>query len=323
MDANRKAFRALAGTALAAAAAFALALSACSTAPKKSAVVYAERNRASDLSKQGDSLYRQGNYADALSFYRQALEINIGIDNDQGVAISRNAVGKTYAASGADADAREEFATALELAERIGDAEVTAQCLGLIAESDLDSGDSAAALAGVERGLGLAAKDSETRAALLHVKGRCLRQTNDLRGAAAVLEEAAAINKKLGLKAEYASNRYLSASVLNRAGDLDKALSYAQEALAVDKEIENALGIASDYYALAKIVQAKGNDADAYFYLKKSLNVSLVKNLAGETLRALTDLAALADKLGKASEAAKYRDMAAQVGTIASGAKAK
>jgi len=307
--------RVVAAASLAAAAALAL-LVGCSTAPKATAAVSTERNRATGLAKQGDSRFRSGNYADALSFYRQALEINIAIDDDAGVVMSRNAIGKTYATSGQTEDARGQYAEALELAERLDHPDLTAQCLFHQAELDIDSGDAASARAKLERAAALAPAGSATAALVLHARARAHRLAGELEAAETALIQAASINKKLMLMGEYASNMYLLSSVRSRMGDQDKALEYALAALAADKEIENSLGITSDYYALGRIALARGRDEDAYFYLRKSLNVALVKDMAGEALRALKDLIPLAVKLGYQDKAKDYEAMEERIRSL-------
>jgi tetratricopeptide (TPR) repeat protein len=305
-------------TAAALAAAFAMALAAlaatgCSTAPKAKTAVYAERNRAASISRQGDSRFMSGNYADAISFYRQALEIGIAIDYDEGVVVSRNAIGRTYAASGKTADAVGEYRKALELAERIGDGGLIAQSLVLLAEADIDSGEEAEALAKLERALALAAPNGATRALALHARGRAKRAGGDADAALRDVTEAAAINKALGLLGEYASDSYLLSSIHSRAGNAEKALEYALEALAADKEAENSPGIASDYYALGKIALKAGKDDDAWFYLRKSLDIALVRDMAAEALRALDELVPLAGRMKKTEEAADFADMAGRI----------
>jgi tetratricopeptide (TPR) repeat protein len=299
--------------AMALAALAALSWAGCSSSPKAKTAIYAERNRAASLAKQGDSRFMAGKYADAVSFYRQALEIDIAIDYDEGVVVSRNAIGRTYAASGKTADAVEEYGKALGLAERLGDGGLIAQSLVLLAEADIDSGKAAEALAGLERALALAAPASATRALALHARGRAKRAGGDADAAVKDVTEAAAINKGLGLLGEYASDCYLLSSIFSRSGDAGKALEYALAALAADKEAENSPGIASDYYALGKIALKAGKDDDAWFYLRKSLDIALVRDMAAEALRALEELVPLAGKMKKSAEAADYADMAGRI----------
>jgi tetratricopeptide (TPR) repeat protein len=303
------------GTALAfslAAALAAFAGAGCSTSPKGKTAIYAERNRAASIAKQGDSRFMAGNYADAVSFYRQALEIDIAIDYDEGVVVSRNAIGRTYSASGKTADAVAEYSKALELARRIGNDALVAQSLVLLAEADIDSGKAEEALVRLEKALALAPPGAG-RALALHARGRARRAGGDAEAAIKDVADAAAINEGLGLLGEYASDCYLLSSIYSRAGNADKALEYSLEALAADKEVENSPGIASDYYALGKIALKAGKDDDAWFYLGKSLDIALVRNMAAEALRALDELVPLAGRMKKSAEAADYADMTGRI----------
>ncbi len=294
------------------------AMASCSTAPKEGGPVYAERNRAASIAKQGDARFRAGDWPDALSFYQEALEIGISIDYDEGVVLSRNAIGKTYAAAGDMASASREYAEAIELAERIKNGDLIAQCLVLIAEADIDSGDADAALARLERALSLAAPGSPTRALALHARGRARRLKGDAAGALSDASDAASINKSKGLLGEYASNCYLLSSLHSREGRLDEARKWALEALAADKEIENSVGIASDYYALGKVALKAGEDEEALFYFKKSLDVALVKDLVPEALRAIDELVPLARKLGREKDAKDWEFMSEKIKKLAS-----
>lgn len=284
-------------------------LPSCSSAPKGSGPVYAKRNQAAQYGKQGDSLFASGNYPDAMSFYRQALEANVSIDNDEGVIVSRNAIGKTYAASGMDKEARGEFGLAMALARRLSLPRLEAQSLCFLAELELAAGgtdEAMALLASAER---LAGGDEPTAAIILHDYGIAYKQKGDYAAALRSLERAAAINSRLKRPAEYASNCYLIASVRLKAGDPAAARRAALLALETDKEIENSLSIATDYYALGKIALAEGDDGEAYYCFQKALAIEIIANMAAESLKSLEELVPLADRLGQSGEAAEYRAM--------------
>jgi tetratricopeptide (TPR) repeat protein len=297
----------------------ALAFSAsCSSAPKGSGPVYAKRNQAAQYEKQGDSVFASGNYPDAMSFYRQALELNISIDDDSGVIVSRNAIGKTYAASGMEKDARGEFETALATARRLSLPVLEAQSLSFLAELDLAAGRTDAAMAGLEKARALATGDEASIAVIEHDFGIAYKQKGEYAQALERLERAAAVNLKLKRRAEYASNCYLIASVRLKMGDPAKARQAAMAALETDKEIENSLSIATDYFALGKISLAEGKDEDAYFYLQKALSVELIVNMASESLKSLDELIPLAIKLGKDDEAKDYKAMREKIAALKS-----
>jgi tetratricopeptide (TPR) repeat protein len=297
-------------------AALALSAAACSSAPKGSRPVYAKRDQAAQYEKQGDSVFAAGNYPDAMSFYRQALETNISIDNDEGVIVSRNAIGKTYAAAGDEKDAREEFDTALALARRLGLGVQEAQSLAFLAELDLAAGRTDAAMSGLGSARALAGGDEATGAVIDHDLGIAYKQKGDYPKALELLEKAAAVNLRLSRKAEYASNQYLIASVRLKLGDPAKARQAAMAALATDKEIENSLSIATDYYALGRISLAEAKDDEAYACFQKALQVELIVNMADESLKSLGELIPLAKKLGKADEAKDYQAMKDKIAAL-------
>ena len=301
--------RLAAATAIAAIASIGLSVAACSSAPKGAKPVYAKRDQAAQYEKQGDSVFAAGNYPDAMSFYRQALETNISIDNDEGVIVSRNAIGKTYAAAGDEKDAREEFETALAAARRLSLRVLEAQSLAFLAELDLAAGRSDAAMAGLLSARAQAGGDEATGAVIDHDLGIAYKQKGDFPKALELLERAAAVNLRLQRKAEYASNQYLIASVRLKTGDPARARQAAMAALETDKEIENSLSIATDYYALGRISLAESKDEDAYACFQKALQVELILNMADESIKSLDELIPLAKKIGKADDAKDYQAM--------------
>lgn len=310
---SRAAALALAGLAIIPAV---LAVAACSSAPKGAGPVYAKRDQAAQYEKQGDSVFAAGNYPDAMSFYRQALETNVSIDNDPGIIVSRNAIGKTYAAAGDAKDARDEFEAALSLARRLGSPVLQAQSLAFLAELDLAAGRSDEAMAGLAAARTLAAGDEATTAVIDHDQGIAYKQKGEYPKALECLDRAAAVNLKLGRRAEYASNQYLIASVRLKSGDPAGARRAAATALAADKEIENSLSIATDYYALGKISLAEAKDQEAYACFQKALQVELVVNMPDEALKSLDELIPLARKLGKDGEAKDHQAMRDKIAAL-------
>jgi tetratricopeptide (TPR) repeat protein len=296
-------------------AALALA-SACSTAPKDSGTVYEKRDQAVKYGAQADRQFALGNYSDALSFYRKALETNVSIDNDAGIIVSRNAIGRTYAAAGLAGDAKAEFEKALGLAERAGLDALRAQALCGLAELELSGNGTDAALALLDRARALAGKDEGAMAVVLHDYGIARKQQGDYPEAASFLEKALAINQRLKRLSESASNCYMLSSVSLKRGDAAKARVYALKALEIDKQTENSLSIATDYFALGKISLAEGKDEEAYACFEKAFSVELVQNMARESLKSLDELVPLAEKLGKAEDAAEYRSLRESIAAV-------
>ncbi len=288
----------------------------CSTAPKNNGPIYQKRNQAADYGKQADSLFAAGNYPDALSFYRRALENNISIDHDEGVIVSRNAIGRTYAASGLAAEAKEEYDKALALAKRLKRPALQAQSITGKAELLLSAGKTKEALALLAEAQPLASGDEASMAIIHHNYGIAYKQEGNYPEAITRLNLAMILNIKLKRLTETASNYYLLSSVHLKAGNLREARLYAQRALQADKKIENSMSIASDYYALGKISLAEGKDEEAYFSFEKAFSIALVQNMAHESLRNIEELIILDEKLGKTAVAVEHKALRDQIRAI-------
>jgi tetratricopeptide (TPR) repeat protein len=304
-------FHALGGAALT--LCLALAATACSTAPKAGTVVFERRNQAVALAKKGDGLYSQGRYSEALDLFRQAMELDIAVDYDEGTVMTRVSMGKCYAAADMVTQAADEYAQAERLAARLGRADLMASVSSYQAELMIKRGDYAAAQEQLLAALKKAGQNPAAQALILHNLGLCARAEENHQKAADYFSQAAAINLGRKERAEYASNCYMLASSFLRLGKVSEARAWASKALEADRATERSQGIAQDYYALGKVEQSAKNGDEAIFYYEKSLNVCLVTNQADLAAKVLGELVSLSAERGDEAARAHYADLLSQL----------
>ena len=124
-------------------AAAGLLCSACSSAPPKPDAATDVKNSAAEATEFGNQNYRQGRYDLALSFFLQALELNISVDNEPGVIQSYASIGRVYVALDRIDLAEETLLKALPRARAQGNPELLFVAANNLGELYLRKGDPA------------------------------------------------------------------------------------------------------------------------------------------------------------------------------------
>ena len=292
----------------------------CSSAPKKAETVTEARNRAAEATDVGNAYYRQGRYDLALRFFSQALDDNTSVDNVEGIIQSSNSIGKVYMAIGSLDAAEEIFSSALTRSAG-GSVELFFVSSNNLGELYLQKGEPAKALAtfeqvlspasgapsGASSGARAGGLSDLQRAVLYHNLGAAHKNLGDFAKAREDLEKSLAINIAHKLAEETAADYYMLASVDSKQGNLESAMKNAELALAIDKKIENSVGIAMDLSALGIISLKRKDMAAAYDYFQRSYLVSTTLSMRSDMRKALIELIAVADALGRTAEAENDR----------------
>jgi tetratricopeptide (TPR) repeat protein len=290
-----------------------LLAASCSSAPPKREAVSVVKDRAVEATEFGNQYYRQGRYDTALSFFTQALELNVSVDNEAGVVQSYNSIGRVYMALDRFDLAEETFLKALPRAQALDDAELFFAASSNLGELYLKMGDPGRAIALFERALSQPLTPGRT-AVLSHDLGTAYKATGDLVRARELLAKSLAINLREKQTEEAAADYYMLASVSSKEGDLAGAEKALTLALELDKKIENSLGIAKDLSALGSVSRRKGDAETAYVYLHRAYLVYTTIGIAAETRKALEELAGAAEASGRTAEASEYRALLAGAG---------
>lgn len=293
----------------------AVALAACSSAPKTNTIVVEAKNRAAEYAELGNSFLARGRLEEALSFHEQALRENRSVDNVEGIAASLNSIGRIYIAAGMLERAETELRDALEYGRIAASDAQRALALANLGEIRWLSGEAEGALELFEQAMPLAARDDAVRAIVLHDRAVVLRALGRRAEARSDFMAAQGINQKLSRWTELAANWYALAGLSRSEGLLEDALVWAEKALEADKRAEHSSGIAADLEASGTILKELGRKEEAYDRYRRAFDVWLAAENREGTRRALEALAALADELGKASEAAKWRSLLASLET--------
>lgn len=297
--------------------AFALAAAiSCSTAPKKSDSVITMKTQAAQDATYGESYYRQGRYELALQFLTLSLSEYTSVDDAEGIIATYNSIGKTYMATGSLDMAEDILLKARERAREASQPLLFDSSINL-GELYLAKADAQQALSIFEEALAMPekARTQAQTAVLYHDMGTAQKNLGDATKALAYYAQSLEINLAQKLAAEAASDYYMIASVHSLAGRFDDAAKNAGLALAFDKQIENSPGIAKDLFALGLIAAKRGDTAAAYDYFQRSYLVYTTLGFKSEMKKALTQLIAAADTLGRSAEAETYRTTLADLGS--------
>ncbi len=292
---------------------FALA-AACSTAPKPKTEVVERKERAAEYSVSGNDRYARGDYRQALTLFRLALNENLAVDHQPGVGASYNSLGKAHLALGELEQAERYFREALRLAEKLDDPRLRAQSSSNLGELELARGRASqaeellrAAVARLPSG-----EPGPEQAILLHNLGAALKLQERLPEALGYFQQALALNLRQERFEEAASNHYMIASIQSKQGDTAGALASLAEALRYDRRMERSLGTAKDLAALGLLYRKQGDEAAALDAYRRSLQVYQSLSLAEEARRLLPALIELAERAGFTGEAQTYRRLAAE-----------
>lgn len=286
-----------------------LTAGSCSSAPKKAVDTVALKNEAADYAKLADDFFFKGQYLSALQFYGEALELNLSVDNVEGVIVARNALGRTHLALGRLDDAEREFTDALRDGRPFGKPALIAQSLSNLGElyytrSRLEEAESY--LLEAER---LAPTNDAVWAVVAHNRGVVSVARGDLAGATGHLLKAEQANERAKRWSVLGTNRYVLASVAYAQGLIDEALRWAEQALAADKTAENSLGIGADLEALGRLSRRAGEAEKAFEYYRRSFGLWLALGKDRDAERVLRELRDLAVELGEEDYAGRYGKM--------------
>lgn len=291
--------------------ALALVMASCSSAPRRPAEELARKNEAAQYAKLADDFFFKGQYLQALSFYSEALDAHLSVDNVEGAVLSRNSLGRAFLALGRSADAEREFADALRDARAFGKPALVAQSLSNRGELLYARGEREAAGAAFAEAEPLVAASDPLAAVIAHNRGVLALALGELDQAQALLSRAESANERAKRWAALGANRYVLASLANARGDVAGALVWALKALEADKRGENSLGIGADLEALAQLSRKAGEAEAALDYYRRALGLWLSLGRDADALRCAKALAELAEGLGEEALARRYAAMAA------------
>lgn len=285
---------------------------ACSSAPEETAISSETRNRAAEYAEFGNRYLDRAQYDQALKFYNLALADNIVIDNQEGIVLSRNAIGETYLLTGEYNKAAASFSTAMELSLKLGRRDLELRTLNNQGKLALNLGQNAEALDIFQKARDIIDSEKEPPRAIVadvyHSTGALYKILEEYDRAESYLLLSLDLNRDLKRLEEVASNHYVLASVYSKQEAFDRADNNLLKALEIDKQIENKLGIADDYFALGLVAEKRGDIETAYNHFRTAVDKYIILNKLTSTIESYYRLRELAILLGKDAEAAAYAE---------------
>lgn len=245
-------------------------LFSCSSAPKVPPEIVLTRNEAGRLVQLGAKALREGSQDAARDYYTEAYRMFTMVDEPEGRIRALDGLSRF------SPNAEELRAQAERIAQESGKDDLVALASLLKAEHDLRDSDTARLQQAADialRGANLLAKRPMDKARALRIYASALKALERYPEALKVLDEAAGIDKGKRAYIEYASDKYLSASIYSKTGRYTEAWLDLWEALDYDRRAENAGGIGADYLAMALVSEKQGNREDAKKFLHRSLDI--------------------------------------------------
>jgi len=244
----------------------------CSTLPgKKDDRSLVITNRAAEYQKNGISQYNSGRYLQALDLFELAYQLNASIDNEEGIVLTLNSIGRTKLAELKNEEALEYLNRGLVIAERIDNKNLILLTKGNIGDYYIKIDDLNSAFSLLETEMeSLEMVNNEESANLAHLFSLILRKQTKYTQALEYLNRSLKFNLKNKTYRPLAADYYMLASIYSLQEKYSEALLYAEEALKYDKMIEYPQGIAADLEALAIISEKNGNLEESEIYKKRA-----------------------------------------------------
>jgi tetratricopeptide (TPR) repeat protein len=246
-----------------------LLLTSCSSAPKRPAEIYTERNTAYNLLELAGRTANQGRYADALLILEDVRRTAVGVDDSPLLVRTAVTRGNVLFSLGRHDEAFLEWEAARKEAESSGENDLAAfaaiySCRGRLVLL-INSGTNI----GVEeirdqvnRLISSIKTNREAQASGFLVLGMAEKELGRYAEAERALRSAIAIHEKDLYLEEAAYDWYFLASIFSVSGRYDNALAALTTAISFDRRAENGFGLASSWQAMGEV------------YLKKSLSVN-------------------------------------------------
>lgn len=270
---------------------------ACSSAPPAPEGVQDRKNRAADYLKFGRQAFREAQYEQALSFYLIAVDLNTAVDYELGMAAAWNSVATAQAALGRTTETLAALEQAEAFAGSAGDSAVRLQVAVNRVQSDLEAGNLEGARTRLEALRPFAA--TAEGAALDHAWGMLAKQEGQTEEALAAFDRSLALNTKLSLRQEMASNHFMKASVNAKLQRWDEARKDLLAALALDKMMENTMGIGQDLRALGTVAQKQERPQEALDAYLRAYRLFQAAGLPDQQKRTRELLVPVATALGR------------------------
>ena len=243
---------------------FFIVMVSCSSAPKKPAAVYTDRNMAVNQLDLANRMANQGRYEDALMILGDARRLAVSVDDPPLLIRTSIAYGNLLFSLGSHSEAFGHWESALVEAESSGERDLAALAHIYAARGRLmlignfASGNEAEEIRNQVNGfISSIRSDILAQAAGYLVLGMAEKELGRYAEAERAVRRALDIHEKNLYLEEAAYDWFFIASIFSVAGRYDDALAALQTAIDFDRRAENGFGLASSWQAMGEVYQKK------------------------------------------------------------------
>ncbi|PZO55520.1 MAG: hypothetical protein DCF15_10345, partial [Phormidesmis priestleyi] len=227
------------------------------------------------LNRLGIAHRSQGDYAKAIDFYQQSLEIKREISDRNGIAASLISLGNAYSSQGDYATAIDFYQQSLEIKREIGDHKGIATSLGNLGSAYSSQGDYAKAIDFQQQSLEIKRKISDRNgiANSLGNLGNAYDSQGDYATAIDFYQQSLAIKREIGDRNGIAASLNNLGNAYSSQGDYAKAIDFQQQSLEIKRKISDRNGIANSLGNLGNAYDSQGDYATAIDFYQQSLAI--------------------------------------------------
>jgi tetratricopeptide (TPR) repeat protein len=232
----------------------------------------ARLEQATEFNQRGQRAFQRGEYQAAATLYESALQLDVAIENVDGIAINTLNLARVNLALGKTALAQRLLDQLLEdkalqyAPARLADAAVQKSLLRL------QENDAAGAAVWADKAAAWCEPDCKLSGVIDNVRAGIALRENDADKALHWSERAAAGNSDMPL--EHANALRLMASARLMKNESDEALRLAEEALAIDKSLGLPEKIRQDLLLAAQVHERMGHAEQAAQYRERAARIA-------------------------------------------------
>jgi CHAT domain-containing protein/tetratricopeptide (TPR) repeat protein len=259
----------------------AAALVAAKTEEERRALLAAEKRLVTiklqrALVKQGQSLYTQGDYAQALTIYQLALQLAEQLGDKAGMADALRGIGAINFSQGEYAQALDYHQRSLKLAEDLGNKELMARVLRNIGNVRYAQGDYKQSLDYYQRSLKLTEElgDEAGSANTMGNIGSIHIAQGDYKQALDYFQRSLRLAERLGDKMVITRVLNNLGIVHTEQGNYMQALDYYQRSLKLTEELGYRVGTDTALNNIGRLYKLQGSYAQALDYTQRSLKLA-------------------------------------------------
>ncbi|NJD51683.1 MAG: tetratricopeptide repeat protein [Candidatus Methanoperedens sp.] len=265
--------------------------------------------------KLGMIHYLRGEYDEALEKYKQSLEIDEKLGDQQGIAANLNNIAVILANKCEYDEALETYKQLMEIIEKFGDHEGLALALNNIALIHQTKGEYNEALEKYNQSMEIDKKLGDQRgiAQTLHNIAVIHQKKGEYDEALEKYRQSMEINKKLGNQRGIAQTLHNIATIHKIKGEYDEALEEYKQSMEIDKKLGDQRGIAQTLHMIAMIHQDKGEYNEAFEKYNQSTEVyKKIGDLHGLAYT-FAQMGLLYSQMGKKEEAIESTQKALEI----------